>query len=65
MESTYNWCWLVDGLMAAGYQVHLANFSGLYDPSFAFIETARSWGILNMRGDVMACRACALRSTLR
>jgi transposase len=25
VESTYNWYWLVDGLMAAGYQVHLAN----------------------------------------
>jgi transposase len=25
VESTYNWYWLVDGLMDAGYQVHLAN----------------------------------------
>ena len=25
IESTYNWYWLVDGLMDAGYQVHLAN----------------------------------------
>lgn len=25
VESTYNWYWLVDGLMAAGYKVHLAN----------------------------------------
>jgi transposase len=25
IESTYNWYWLVDGLQAAGYQVHLAN----------------------------------------
>jgi len=25
VESTYNWYWLVDGLMAAGYCVHLAN----------------------------------------
>src|SRR5262250_2423323 len=24
-ESTYNWHWLVDGLMEAGYRVHLAN----------------------------------------
>jgi transposase len=23
VESTYNWYWLVDALMAAGYQVHL------------------------------------------
>ena len=25
VESTYNWYWLVDGLQAAGYQVHLAH----------------------------------------
>jgi transposase len=25
VESTYNWYWLVDGLMEKGYQVHLAN----------------------------------------
>src|SRR4249919_2031215 len=25
VESTDNWYWLVDGLMAAGYRVHLAN----------------------------------------
>jgi transposase len=25
VESTYNWYWLVDGLMDAGYQIHLVN----------------------------------------
>ena len=25
VESTYNWNWLVDGLMEKGYSVHLAN----------------------------------------
>src|SRR5262245_19201823 len=25
VESTFNWYWLVDGLMQAGYRVHLAN----------------------------------------
>ncbi|MDT8453277.1 MAG: transposase, partial [Gammaproteobacteria bacterium] len=25
VESTYNWYWLVDGLMDKGYPVHLAN----------------------------------------
>ncbi len=29
VESTYNWYWLVDGLMGAGYQVHLANPSAI------------------------------------
>jgi len=25
VESTFNWYWLVDGLMENGYKVHLAN----------------------------------------
>ena len=29
VESTYNWYWLVDGLMEAGYRVHLANVSAI------------------------------------
>ncbi|MBJ6727184.1 IS110 family transposase [Geomesophilobacter sediminis] len=29
VESTYNWYWLVDGLMAEGYAVHLANSSAM------------------------------------
>lgn len=29
VESTYNWYWLVDQLMEAGYQVHLANVAGI------------------------------------
>lgn len=29
VESTFNWYWLVDGLMEAGYRVHLANPSGM------------------------------------
>jgi len=29
VESTYNWYWLVDGLMAAGYHVHLANTAAI------------------------------------
>jgi len=29
VESTYNWYWLVDGLMAAGFAVHLANTSAI------------------------------------
>ena len=29
VESTYNWYWLVDGLMAAGYLVHLANTAAI------------------------------------
>ena len=29
VESTYNWYWMVDGLMEEGYQVHLANPSAI------------------------------------
>jgi transposase len=29
VESTYNWYWLVDGLMQAGYTVHLAHPAAL------------------------------------
>lgn len=29
VESTFNWYWLVDGLMAEGYRVHLANVSAI------------------------------------
>jgi transposase len=29
VESTFNWYWLVDGLMEAGYKVHLANTTAI------------------------------------
>lgn len=29
VESTYNWYWLVDGLVGAGYRVHLANTAAI------------------------------------
>ena len=29
VESTYNWYWLVDGLMGVDYRVHLANPSAI------------------------------------
>ncbi len=29
VESTYNWYWLVDGLMDAGYRLHLANTAAI------------------------------------
>jgi transposase len=29
VESTYNWYWLVDGLMEAGFSIHLANTSAI------------------------------------
>ena len=29
VESTFNWYWIVDGLMEAGYRVYLANSSAI------------------------------------
>jgi transposase len=29
VESTYNWYWLVDGLMEKGHRVHLANTAAI------------------------------------
>ena len=29
VESTFNWYWLVDGLMEAGYRIHLANTAAI------------------------------------
>jgi transposase len=29
VESTYNWYWLVDGLMEKGYRLHLANTAAI------------------------------------
>ncbi len=36
VESTYNWYWLVDGLMDAGYRVHLAHAGAL--PQYAGLK---------------------------
>jgi transposase len=36
VESTYNWYWLVDGLIDAGFQVHLANTAAI--PQYAGIK---------------------------
>jgi transposase len=33
VESTYNWYWLVDGFMEAGYRVHLANPAAIQQDS--------------------------------
>jgi transposase len=36
VESTYNWYWLVDGLMEAGHTVHLAHTSAI--PQYAGLK---------------------------
>jgi transposase len=38
VESTYNWYWLVDGLMEAGYTVHLAHAAAL--PQYSGLKHA-------------------------
>jgi transposase len=46
VESTYNWYWLVDALMAAGYQVHLANTAAIVQYSglkYSDDDTDAAW----------------------
>ena len=46
VESTYNWYWLVDGLMEAGYRVHLANTTAITQYSglkYSNDESDASW----------------------
>lgn len=54
IESTYNWYWLVDGLMDAGYRVHLAHPSAIkqYDGlkySGDFADAAHLAQLLRMK----------------
>lgn len=46
VESTYNWYWLVDGLMDAGYRVHLAYTAAIVQQSglkYADDDSAARW----------------------
>jgi transposase len=58
VESTYNWYWLVDGLMDAGYQVRLANptameqYSGL---KFGDDKTDARWIAHMLRLGILPC----------
>src|SRR5215467_6189292 len=74
VESTYNWYWLVDGLMAAGYRVHLANTTAIeQDKGLKHTddESDARWlahllrlGILP-EGDIYPKEAWAVRDLLR
>lgn len=56
VESTYNWYWLVDGLMEAGYTLHLANtgaieqYAGL---KFSDDESDSRWLAKLLRLDIL------------
>ncbi len=56
VESTYNWYWLVDGLMAHGYRLHLANtgaieqYSGL---KYSGDESEARWLATLLRLDIL------------
>jgi len=46
VESTYNWYWLVDALMEAGYRVHLANTAAIVQYSglkYSDDDTDAAW----------------------
>lgn len=74
VESTYNWYWLVDGLQAAGYRVHLANtaamkrYEGLKhsddDTDAAYLAHLLRLGILPT-GYICPVRERALRDLAR
>src|SRR6516162_3206890 len=74
VEATYNWYWLVDGLMEAGYCVHLANpaaiqpYSGLKytdDHSDArWLAHLLRWGVFP-EGYIYPKAARAIRDLLR
>jgi hypothetical protein len=65
VESTYNWYWLVDGLMAAGFAVHLANtsaikqYEGLKYAGKHDVAARRTWRKLHLAVDehhqIVAC----------
>ena len=61
VESTYNWYWLVDALMEAGYQVHLANtaatvqYSGL---KFSDDDSDARWLAKLLRLGLVAVLRC-------
>ena len=44
VESTYNWYWLVDGLMEEGYKVHLANPSAIKQYEKLYLSKRRTTG---------------------
>ena len=74
VESTYNWYWLVDALMEAGYRVHLANtaaivqYSGLKyaddDSDAAWLAKLLRLGLLP-EGYIYPKAARAVRDLLR
>ncbi len=74
VESTYNWYWLVDGLMDAGYRMHLANtaaivqYEGLKhtdgDTDAMFLAKLLRLGILS-EGHIYPKEGRAVRELLR
>ena len=46
VESTYNWYWLVDGLMEAGFPVHLAHTGAMpVHGELLFIQPTMAWAV--------------------
>jgi transposase len=64
VESTFNWYWLVDGLQAAGFTLHLANITAIkkYDGlkhRFYERKKARTNSIVALKAlDHKLARAC-------
>jgi len=76
VESTFNWYWLVDGLMEAGYQLHLANpaaikqYEGLkhtndYYDAFYLADLLRLGLLKGKEGHIYPKKERAIRDLLR
>ena len=59
VESTYNWYWLVDGLMDVGYRVHLANASAIKK------YEGLKYQVGSLLGTTAYRRACQLAASAR
>ncbi len=57
VESTYNWYWLVDALMEAGYRVHLANTAAIVQ--YAGLKYSDDDSDARLAGEVAAPGAVA------
>ena len=64
VESTFNWYWLVDGLMEAGYPMHLANTAAIQQYSGLKYTDDRS-DVLGYSASVCDFRCCPKGISIR
>ena len=64
VESTYNWYWLVDGLMEKEHRVHLANTAAIqqYEAKFPTLGNLRISPVSSM---IVSARVCPIPLTVK